>query len=166
MRAAVLSLALMLAASAAAAEDGKFLGAFLSWEAHAGRVGKSRVCYMSGLPRKSAGKYEKRGEASIIVTHWPGRKRFDEVSVVAGYSYKKGSKVEAEIDGAAFDLYTEADRAWRYAGEDRKMVLAMRKGRTLVVKGVSSRGTRTTDTYSLRGFTAAHQAINKACGAK
>ena len=32
------------------------------------------------------------------------------------------------------------------------------------VEGVSSRGTLTTDTYSLSGFTKAHNAIDKACG--
>ena len=36
----------------------------------------------------------------------------------------------------------------------------------MVVKGISSAGTKTTDTYSLKGFTAAHAAINSACGRK
>jgi hypothetical protein len=39
----------------------------------------------------------------------------------------------------------------------------MRAGRTMIVKGVSSKDTETTDTYSLLGFTAAHNAINDAC---
>jgi hypothetical protein len=34
----------------------------------------------------------------------------------------------------------------------------------MIVKGTSSRGTLTTDTYSLSGFTAAFNAISKACG--
>jgi hypothetical protein len=34
------------------------------------------------------------------------------------------------------------------------------------VHGVSSRGTKTTDTYALAGFTAALNAINQACGMK
>ena len=33
----------------------------------------------------------------------------------------------------------------------------------MVVKGASSRGTATTDTYSLIGVTKAHGAIDKAC---
>ena len=40
----------------------------------------------------------------------------------------------------------------------------MRKGRTMVVTGTSTRGTLTTDTYSLSGFTKASRAIAKACG--
>ena len=143
----------------------KFLGVFTAWEARTSTVGKDQVCFMSSLPKNSEGDYSKRGETSVIVTHWPERKRFDEVSVVAGYSYKDGSKVEIVIDGQYYDLYTEADRAWRYsAKEDLELVLAMRKGKTMVVRGTSTRGTLTVDTYSLDGFSAAHSAINRACG--
>ncbi len=39
----------------------------------------------------------------------------------------------------------------------------MKAGSNLVVKASSSRGTDTTDTYSLSGFTAAYNAISKAC---
>ena len=46
------------------------------------------------------------------------------------------------------------------------IIKAMRAGNTLVVKGTSSRGTLTTDTYSLKGFTAVHNALNKACGVR
>ena len=43
---------------------------------------------------------------------------------------------------------------------------AMKGGKAMVVKGTSSRGTLTTDTYSLAGFTAAYAAIGKACKVK
>ena len=36
----------------------------------------------------------------------------------------------------------------------------------MIVRGTSARGTLTADTYSLGGFTAGHEAINKACGVK
>lgn len=50
--------------------------------------------------------------------------------------------------------------------EDRKLVKAMKAGSKMVVVGYSSRGTKTTDTYSLSGFTAAYNAISKACNTK
>jgi len=40
----------------------------------------------------------------------------------------------------------------------------MIRGAEMVIAGESSRGTQTTDTYSLLGFTAAHEAMNEACG--
>jgi hypothetical protein len=40
----------------------------------------------------------------------------------------------------------------------------MRAGATMTVTGTSTRGTVTKDIYSLTGFTAANETINKACG--
>ena len=33
----------------------------------------------------------------------------------------------------------------------------------MIVRGISSRGTNTKDTYSLKGFSAAYKAIKKVC---
>ena len=43
------------------------------------------------------------------------------------------------------------------------LVNAMKRGNELVFKGTSERGTLTTDSYSLKGATAAMKAIDKAC---
>ena len=80
----------------------------------------------------------------------------------------KGTKkaIAVTIDGKKYKLFTDGDTAWnRVAKDDAHMVRAMRVGKILVIEGVSSRGTKTSDTYSLFGFTAAHNAINKACKA-
>ena len=88
-----------------------------------------------------------------------------EVSVEAGYTYKPGSEVEITVDGQNFKLFTQGGNAWAYDEKgDRALLEAMRAGRQMVVKGTSSRGTLTTDTYSLAGFSAALQSIDKACG--
>ena len=64
-------------------------------------------------------------------------------------------------------LYTDGSTAWSHnAKDDERMVKAMRAGRKMTMEGTSSRGTDTRDTYSLSGFTAAHNSINKACRSK
>ena len=111
------------------------------------------------------GKYTTRGDAHVLVTHRPADKVKGEVSVSAGYPYKEGKDAEADIDGKKFKLFTRGENAWAYdAAEDRAMVAAMKAGKQLIVRGTSSRGTATTDTYSLSGFSAALAAIDKACG--
>ena len=50
-----------------------------------------------------------------------------------------------------------------YSAADRAIVAAMKAGRQMIVRGTSTRGTLTTDTYSLSGFSAALAAIDKAC---
>ena len=42
----------------------------------------------------------------------------------------------------------------------------MKNGNKLKITGYSSRGTKTTDTYSLMGFTAAYNHISKSCNIK
>jgi hypothetical protein len=100
-----------------------------------------------------------------LVTNRPSDKVKGEVSVASGYVYKDGKDAEAEVDGKKFKLFTRGENAWAYdAGSDKAMVAALKAGRQLIVRGTSSRGTATTDTYSLSGFTAALAAIDKACG--
>ena len=66
-----------------------------------------------------------------------------------------------------FELFTSGDSAWaRNKKDDANIVRAMRSGAKMIVTGVSSRGTKTKDTYSLSGISAAHRAIGKACKVK
>jgi invasion protein IalB len=161
----VAAAALAAAPSSAAAQGIKRIGAFGDWSSFQFTEDGNAACYMSSEPQKSVGEYKKRGEVYAIVTHRPAEQRIGEVSIIAGYSYKKDSTVEIAIGEQAFDLFTQDDGAWAPdADTDKRLVQAMRKGRTMVVKGTSSRGTLTTDTYSLSGFTKAYGAISKACG--
>ena len=49
-------------------------------------------------------------------------------------------------------MYTQNDGAWvKNAAEEAKMIETMRKGADMVIKATTSRGTQTTDTFSLKG---------------
>ena len=159
--------ALALAASPSAAAGPKRIGGSDIWGAYQSGAGKKRVCFVHGAPRKSRGKYKRRGKTYLQVTHRPGEKERDVASVTAGYIYKKGSKVDVRIDGRKFSFFTHGDTAW---GEnektDRAIVGALKKGRKMTVRGRSTRDTLTTDLYSLAGFTRAYRAASKACKVK
>ena len=150
---------------AAQAQGIKRVGVFGDWSAFQFSEDGNPACYMSSEPTKATGDYKKRGEVFAIVTHRPAEKRIGEVSIMAGYIYKKDSTVAVAIGKQGFELFTQEDGAWALdAAADKKLVQAMRKGNRMVVKGTSTRGTLTTDTYSLKGFTKAYRAIGKACG--
>jgi hypothetical protein len=152
----------MAAASSFAAQQ--TLGSFQDWTAFSDGS-ERRMCYIGSVPKKKEGNYTVRGETYVLATHRPGEKVFGEVSVEAGYTYKSGSEVEVNVDGQIFKLFTQGGNAWAYDEKaDRALVEAMRAGRQMVVKGTSTRGTLTTDTYSLAGFSAALQSIDNACG--
>ena len=88
------------------------------------------------------------------------------VSFQVGYSIKEGSDIKIKIDGKPFGVFNflQDQIAWTSDPEvDGRLIKAMQRGTTMIIKGVSSRGTNTKDTYSLRGFTAAYKAISKVC---
>jgi len=158
---------LTIGGPAFAQQKSQFLGAFDDWEAYAGTEGRSKVCYAVTQPSKKEPANVRRGEVYLFVTHRPGDREQNAINVKAGYTYKPGSTVNAAIGNQTFGMYVKDDTAWNRTGQDdRSMVQAMIKGATLVVRGTSDRGTATTDTFSLKGFSAAHQAIDKACGVK
>jgi len=151
---------------AASASNIEVLGSFDNWSAYSYDDGTDHVCYMASQPTKSQGKYSRRDDVFLIVTHRPKNKTFDVVNVVAGYTYKSTSKPEITIDkNKSIGLKRHEDTAWApNAATDEKLVAEMKKGSNATLIGTSARGTKTTDTFSLKGFSKAYEAINKACG--
>ncbi len=162
----VLALALLpLAATALGAP--KSLGTFEKWSAHLLTERKAPICFVYGEPTKKAGRYKKRGNVYVQITHRPRANVVNEVGFTAGYPFKKDSDAEVDIDGTKFTLFTHKDGAWAADGKaDNALVRAMMKGRRMIIRGTSARQTKTEDTYSLIGFTRAYQAIGKACKIK
>lgn len=152
------------AAGAMAQEGQEDLGTFKDWYARKFKEKGSDVCTMFSLPVKSEGDYTQRGDVYAFVTHRQTARRINEVSVKIGYTFKTETPVVVRIGQAEFELFSEDDFAWAEdSAEDEKLVRAMRGGATMVVEGISSRGTRTVDTFSLSGFSAAHNKITEAC---
>jgi len=155
---------MMISAGAAKADDPALLGQFNDWAAYTYKAADTKVCYVSSRPKASEPKNVKRDPAFFLVTNMPGRKVKGEVSTIIGYPFKKESSAELAIDDAKFTLFTNADGAWADTPDtERKIVAAMKAGKSLKVKGTSWRGTDTQDTYSLDGISAAIDAIDKAC---
>lgn len=140
------------------------IGVYRDWDAYVLQEGNSRICYMLSVPTDMEPKNVRRGEVYFLVTHRPADNIRDEVSVITGYTYAPDSTVTARIDRNEYELFTRDDGAWlREPGDESRMVQAMKRGERMIVVGNSNRGTRTTDTYSLFGFTAAHNAISERC---
>lgn len=158
-------LAFGMTAGSAEAQDIRRLGAFQDWRAYVFQEDGSKVCYMASEPKEEEGDYTQRGDVHAMVTHRAAQGTENVVSFIIGYPFKEDSRVSVDIDGKTFTLFTHKDTAWAPdAQTDSALVQSMRAGRQMIVKGTSTRGTETTDTYSLLGFTAAHKAINDTCG--
>jgi hypothetical protein len=161
-----LSVAIMLFATPSAwADQPRLIGSFEKWEAFAFNEGGGKVCYMASKPDRAKGNYSSRGDIFALITHRPAEGTKNVFSYITGYSYKPASNATLKIGGQSFLLFTQEDTAWAPdADTDNRITDAVRKGSSMVVTGTSSRGTLTTDTFSLSGSGAAYDAITRECG--
>lgn len=146
------------------AQDVEYLGSNRDWHAFQYMENGNPVCYIASKPTSEEGNYTSRGDVFLLVTHRPGENSTNVVSILTGYTYESGSEVEVTIGNRTFSLFTDQDTAWATDEDDQALIEAMKAGTDMVVRGTSSRGTLTTDTYSLLGFTASHEQINQTCG--
>lgn len=166
-RAGILAMAGLLMAAAAGsarAEDPKFVQEFNDWAVYTYKSGGGQVCFIVSEPKSSEPKGAKRDKIFFLVQHRPKDGVRSEVSTIIGYPFKKGSTSTVNIDGNDYQLYTNGDGAWAESGDlDKRIVAAMKNGKSMSVSGTSWRGTGTKDNYSLSGVTAAMDKIDDMC---
>lgn len=147
----------------AAEPDLETIGDFQAWNVATFTDGTVRTCYVVSNPTESLPTNVRRGKIYVMVSRRASAPA-DELILVSGYPYKEGSPARVRIDTSKFTLTTGNEFAWMPLSEGiQQLVDAMMGGQQMTVEGTSARGTETTDTYSLRGFTAAYQAMMKAC---
>ena len=155
-------LAAVLGAGSAGAQTQTRVDANKDWSVfQAGGEGK-KVCWIVSQPTGSTAVRDgkavqvRRGDIFLMVSIRPADSVVNEVSFLGGYPFRQGSKVQVSVAGTSYDLFTEGENAWAPSpAEDSGLVDAFRRGATAKIKGVSTRGTTTVDTFSLSGFTKA-----------
>lgn len=165
------SMLAVLTVNAAQAADLEIGGSFDNWS-YAKTPGVQECFIVSKPVRWSAQRDGQtvsvnRGDIRFYITIIPGEPNIIEPSFGAGYPLKQSVMVQMQIGDTSFTLRPNADvhaeYAWPRPEEDATLVSAMRGGSEAVVTGTSTRGTVTTDTFSLIGFTAAYAKAQELC---
>lgn len=167
---ALLLVTMLLPAAPVGAQtpEPKLLGEYGEWAAYTVIEGKSEVCYAVSKPKKLDPAKIKRGETHLLVTHRPGDKQNNVVSVELGFSTAKDSSAAVLVGKDKFDFFTDKQTAWaRDSDTDKAVVTAMARGSEFAAKAKpAAGGGETTDSYSLAGFSDALAQIDKACKVK
>ena len=118
-------------------------------------------CFIQSAPIKTEiPEGKSRGDNGIIV--YKMHKSSDIiVQISPGFDYKSADSVEVKIDNGEYEFYTDTDVAW--SRDDKKTIFAMKKGLELISIGISSKGTKVVDTFSLKGFTSAISKLTNDC---
>jgi hypothetical protein len=154
------------AAAASGGAEPTLIGQFGTWGAYTATPNGKKVCFALAKPSSSKTNppNRPRDPAYAFVSTRPAEKVTNEVSVMIGYALKPGSESTLEVGGASFAMYTQGDGLWiKNAAEEERMVDAMRKAADVTVKGVSAKGTETTDTFSLKGLAQALDRLAQDC---
>jgi invasion protein IalB len=145
------------------------LGQFGDWGAYTASPAGKKVCFALAKPASSSDNPPNRRTAAntvyMFISTRPAEKVKDEVSVlVTGYQFKPSADASLSVGTAPFVMYTQNDGAWvKNASDEKSIVDAMRKGADATVKATTSRGTQTTDTFSLKGFAQALDRVAQEC---
>lgn len=140
------------------------LGTHDAWESYKTADGRGTVCYAVTQPQTKEPAAAKRDTVYFLLTTWPKQKINNEPSIVIGYPFKQGSTATVQVGSDKFEFFTKGDGAWHQGGADeQRLVTAMRGASEMTVKGMSQRGTLTTDTYPLKGLSAALDKIAEGC---
>jgi invasion protein IalB len=142
------------------------LGQYGDWGAYSATPGGRKVCFSIAKPKSSVTNPpgRKRDQAYVFISTRPAENVRNEVSVIIGYPFKDSTDATAEIGTDKFAMYTLNDGAWiKNVAEEARMVDSMRKGSDLTVKGVSGRGTESSDSYSLKGLSQALDRATQEC---
>jgi len=124
-------------------------------------INDDEYCYIQSIPIETdipEGKV--RGDHGILVYRMHKNPEMT-IQLTAGFSYKSSDSIVVNIDDNNYDFYTDDDTGW--AKDDKKVIAAMKKGLKLITTGISSKGTKVVDIYSLKGFTAAINKLKKDC---
>jgi hypothetical protein len=154
------------ATAAAGGAEPTLIGQFGTWGAYSATPNGKKVCFALAKPSSSKTNppNRPRDPAYAFVSTRPAEKVTNEVSIMIGYTLKPGSESSLEVGGASYAMYTQGDGLWiKNAAEEERMVDAMRKSAEVTVKGVSAKGTETTDTFSLKGLSQALDKLAQDC---
>ena len=164
----VLSLVLILPLAAraqpkAAAAGPKELGKYDDWIAATHQEAGQPTCYAFVRAKNSLPALPGRGEVVLTVTERPSGR--DWVAISAGFHYAKDAAVTVQVGTTGLDFYTSQTDA--FARDGKTAVTAFQHGEQALARSPGPRnGEVIVDTFSLRGFSAAYAAINKACPAR
>ncbi|MBD3624789.1 MAG: hypothetical protein HUJ24_05300 [Rhodobacteraceae bacterium] len=129
-------------------------------------------CWIVSAPKETVNTRDgrvvavRRGDIRLFVSFRPEATVAGEVSFRGGYPFADGSTVTIQIGDDTFEMFTspEDETAWPpSAADDGKIISAMKRGSQAVLTAVSGRGTKTRDSFSLLGFTAALEDAEKRC---
>jgi len=133
------------------------------WQVMTTAKGKpDALCYAQTVPIKSQSAVKDRETPYLMATRRISGKI--EISVSAGYAFKKNRKVTLTVDKTPYRLFFHDNVAWAKSDDDDKdIITALKKAHKVEVRATAKSGGTSVDTYSADGFAPALARVKQLC---
>lgn len=157
------SLALLTAAGAAAQEPA-FQGEHNDWRVFTRGEGEQKICYATSRPGDARPGSVDHGDVYFLVSTWASGAAQEQPSFLAGYPLQPDTPPVARVGSSRYAMYvSEREGFIEDLRDEQRLVDAMRRGYTMRVEAMSTRGTATAYEFSLSGVTAALDQVESLC---
>ena len=134
------------------------------WTVYTRGSGGEKICYVLSEALSKTPSNVNHGDIYFMVSSWKNGAATEQPSFLAGYTLKSTRAPKAQVGSTALSMFAADNEAFISENADeRKLVSKMRAGSTMTISAVSSRGTQTRYTFSLKGVTAALRQAKSAC---
>ncbi len=140
----------------------KSIGTFDDWQAATNVEAGQTVCYAFTRGKTASRKLPGRGDVVLTVTRRGAAQ--DAVALNAGFAYGPNASVALQIDKLTVDFYTA--QRYAFARDGLAVIAAFQKAANATAKSPVPKAADVTDSFSLKGFKQAYDAISKACPTK
>ncbi len=139
-------------------------GTFGDWSAYTATTGRSKICFAQSEPQSRSPATLKDTKAYLFVSFRPADNVRNEVAAVLNFKTKENGPASLAMGPTTYDLVTKGENAWVKAPSDEALAIGtMSKGGTMTIQATSAKGNKTTDRYSLAGFTQALERAKRDC---
>ena len=158
------SLAVAPPAAAQAGPEPVFQGAHNDWRVFTRGEREEKVCYVVSTPQESLPASADHGDVFFLVASWANGDAIEQPSFMAGYPLRPESPPTARVGSDRFAMFVSDREGFiEEAGDEDRLVDAMRRGAVMRVEALSARGTATVYKFSLSGVTAALRQADQLC---
>lgn len=163
-RASILILAATaLSASLAASAAPSVVRQYSDWVVFTDDVGGERLCYAATQATDKAPRSAEHGDVWFYVTNWRSGQARNQPSLKVGYDLRGDLPGKAKIGRADWSLFGVGNEAFAQDGDDAALVRQLKRGLELRVEATSSRNTRVTYHFSLKGSSSAIDRASSIC---
>lgn len=135
---------------------------YSDWIVFTEDIGGERLCYAATQATDKAPKSAEHGDVWFYVSNWRSGKARNQPSLKVGYELRGDLPGKAKIGRADWTLFGIGREAFAQDSDDPALVRQLKRGSELRVEATSTRNTRVTYHFSLKGSASA---IDRAAGA-